>query len=423
MNRSSDFDGPRGGNDDNDTQNDDYDGSDASDGSDGGSGGAFSVDGKAIEIDMAEWGWDRPTTSATSAGSAGAAGAADGGVDREGEEGTIRLQKALANAGVASRRACETLITSGRVSVNGEQQRELGSRVHPETDEVRVDGVVVQLDSTKRYFVLNKPVGVVSTMNDEQGRPDLREFTDRVEDRLYNVGRLDTDTSGLLILTNDGELAHKLAHPSFGVEKTYIAKVRGQVTAAVIQRMLDGVELKDGPMHADRAKLLPNGSTKTHSLVELTIHSGKNRIVRRFMAELGHPVEELVRRQFGPLNLGTLRVGELRELSAAERGALLSAGDGDSTKGGRWGDKKTAVTAGRPGDGKGARGMRGIASRGNPNAGRANPEPRGGSERSERSGRSGRSGQSGWTDRSDRSGRQDDRRDNQRGYRGGGRGR
>ncbi|KAM9861827.1 hypothetical protein ACI1US_02287 [Leucobacter sp. BZR 635] len=342
------------------------DGDDRDDRDNNGSiGGEFTVDGQAIEIDMAEWGWDRPVTSDSAP------------TERPGEEGTIRLQKALANAGVASRRACETLITSGRVQVNGEQQRELGSRVHPDTDEVRVDGVVVQLDSTKRYFVLNKPVGVVSTMQDEQGRPDLREFTDQVEDRLYNVGRLDTDTSGLLILTNDGELAHKLAHPSFGVEKTYIAKVRGEVTAAVIQRMLDGVELKDGPMHADRAKLLPNGSSKTHSLVELTIHSGKNRIVRRFMAELGHPVEELVRRQFGPLNLGTLRVGELRELSAAERGALLSAGDGDSTKGGRWGDKKTAVTAGRPGDGKGARGMRGIASRGNPNAGRANPEPRG----------------------------------------------
>ena len=370
----------------------------------GNAGGQFSVDGQAIEIDMAEWGWDRETTTP----------ALDEG--RGDEEGTVRLQKALANAGVASRRACETLITSGRVSVNGEEERELGSRVNPDTDEVRVDGVVVQLDTSKRYFVLNKPVGVVSTMHDEHGRPDLREFTDQVEDRLYNVGRLDTDTSGLLILTNDGELAHKLAHPSFGVEKTYIAKVRGRVTAAVIQRMLDGVELKDGPMRADRAKLLPNGSTKTHSLVELTIHSGKNRIVRRFLAELGHPVEDLVRRQFGPLNLGTLRAGELRELSAGERGALLSAhetgADGDaagasrtggrgpqggearggnrqegggrqggghrgqrgkaaggaSGKGGRGGQRP--ITAGRPGDGKGARGMRGIAARGNPNAGR-----------------------------------------------------
>ena len=342
-----------------------------------GGGGEFTVDGQAVEIDMAEWGWDRPVTAAA---------------PRPEDEGTVRLQKALANAGVASRRACETLITSGRVEVNGTQQRELGSRVNPETDEVRVDGVVVQLDSSKRYFVLNKPVGVVSTMRDEQGKPDLREFTDKIEDRLYNVGRLDTDTSGLLILTNDGELAHKLAHPSFGVEKTYIAKVRGRVTAAVIQQMLEGVELADGPMRADRAKLLPNGSTKTHSLVELTIHSGKNRIVRRFLAHLGHPVEELVRRQFGPLNLGTLRAGELRELSAAERGALLSAHEGghapaeaerprtSSRSGGRGAGgksqaasargKQRPITAGRPGDGKGARGMRGIAARGNPNAGR-----------------------------------------------------
>lgn len=413
-------------------------GSDCDMGGSGDVGGEFIVDGKAVEIDMAEWGWDRPVTPSANE------------VDRAGEEGTVRLQKALANAGVASRRACETLITSGRVTVNGEEQRELGSRVNPETDEVRVDGVVVQLDSSKRYFVLNKPVGVVSTMSDEHGRPDLREFTSQVEDRLYNVGRLDTDTSGLLILTNDGELAHKLAHPSFGVEKTYIAKVRGRVTAAVIQQMLDGVELKDGPMRADRAKLLPNGSTKTHSLVELTIHSGKNRIVRRFLAELGHPVEELVRRQLGPLNLGTLRAGELRELSAAERGALLSSGGdggsgaeptvarGSSRSGGRGADgknknanargKNRPITAGRPGDGKGAKGMRGIAARGNPNAGRGQTDedrggaPRGASGSDRRGDQRGRSGdgrgrpmERGWVDNP-----WDDSRGDRRGGSGGG---
>lgn len=413
-------------------------GNDGDIGGSGDVGGEFIVDGKAVEIDMAEWGWDRPVAPSANE------------VDRAGEEGTVRLQKALANAGVASRRACETLITSGRVTVNGEEQRELGSRVNPETDEVRVDGVVVQLDSSKRYFVLNKPVGVVSTMSDEHGRPDLREFTSQVEDRLYNVGRLDTDTSGLLILTNDGELAHKLAHPSFGVEKTYIAKVRGRVTAAVIQQMLDGVELKDGPMRADRAKLLPNGSTKTHSLVELTIHSGKNRIVRRFLAELGHPVEELVRRQLGPLNLGTLRAGELRELSAAERGALLSSGGdggsgaeptgarGSSRSGGRGADgknknanargKNRPITAGRPGDGKGAKGMRGIAARGNPNAGRGQTdEDRGGAPRGDRRGaqrgdQRGRSGdgrgrpmERGWVDNP-----WDDSRGDRRGGSGGG---
>lgn len=362
-----------------------------------GLGGSFEVDGENVEIDLAEFGWNRPVSQDPAPE----------------DDGRVRLQKALAHAGVASRRACEALITGGRVTVNGRVQRELGSRIDPEHDDVRVDGVVVQLDVSKRYFVLNKPRGVVSTMRDENDRPDLREFTDQIDDRLYNVGRLDTDTSGLLILTNDGELAHKLAHPSFGVSKTYIAKVRGWVTPAVIQRLKDGVELSDGPIHADRAKLLPGGSGSSHSLVELTLHSGRNRIVRRMLAEVGHPVEELVRRQFGPLHLGTLRSGEMRELSAAERGALLSAAeDGDAGRGsggrgsgsgakrgagsgagrgagsGRSGsgsagsggkgsgsgsgsrrdgaNGRGAVTAGRPGDGKGARGMRGVAARGNP---------------------------------------------------------
>lgn len=267
----------------------------------------------------------------------------------------IRLQKALANAGVASRRACESLISGGRVTVNGETVFELGSRIDPEHDEVRVDGVVVQLDVGKRYFVLNKPRGVVSTMRDEQGRPDLREFTEQVGERLYNVGRLDTDTSGLLVLTNDGDLAHRLAHPKFGVQKTYIAKVRGKATPAVIQRLKDGVDLDDGPIRVDAAKLLSGGSSRSHSLVEVTLHSGRNRIVRRMLAAVGHPVDELVRRQFGPLHLGTLRVGELRELSSGERGALLSAAhDGED-------HAASGVTAGRPGDGKGAKGMHGIA--------------------------------------------------------------
>ena len=321
-------------------------------------GGSFSVDGDNVEVDLAAFGWDRPQA-------APAETAHD-------DDGRVRLQKALAHAGVASRRACETLITSGRVTVNGEVQRELGSRIDPESDDVRVDGVVVQLDVSKRYFVLNKPRGVVSTMHDENGRPDLREFTDEVEDRLYNVGRLDTDTSGLLILTNDGELAHRLAHPSFGVQKTYIAKVRGRVTPALIQQLKDGVELADGPIRADRAKLLPGGSSSAHSLVEVTLHSGRNRIVRRMLAEVGHPVVELVRRQFGPLHLGTLRVGELRELSAGERGALLSAvedggaGEGAGSGGAERSRRRGEITGGRPGDGKGARGMRGTAARGNP---------------------------------------------------------
>ncbi|MBL3687302.1 rRNA pseudouridine synthase [Leucobacter zeae] len=319
----------------------------------GASGGEFTVDGQAVDIDLAEWGWPADRGS----------GGGEAPVRDEPADDRPRLQKALAHAGVASRRACEALITGGRVTVNGAVVRELGSRIDP-GDEVRVDGVVVQLDASKRYFVLNKPRGVVSTMSDEHGRRDLREFTDRIDDRLYNVGRLDTDTSGLLVLTNDGDLAHKLAHPKFGVQKTYIAKVSGRVTPATIQRLKTGIELEDGPIHADAAKLLP-GEGGRSSLVEITLHSGRNRIVRRMLAAVGHPVEELVRRRFGPLNLGTLRLGEMRELSDAERGALLTAAEGG-------GGRRRPPSAGRPGDGKGAKGMRGIAARGNPH-GRGGP--------------------------------------------------
>ncbi|MFD6055399.1 pseudouridine synthase [Agromyces sp. NPDC060279] len=238
--------------------------------------------------------------------------------------GPQRLQKVLSAAGVASRRVIEDYLVQGRIEVNGKVVTELGTRVDPAVDHVSVDGVAVQLDTAKRYYVLNKPTGVVSSMKDEQGRPDLRRFTDELDDRVYNVGRLDAETSGLLLLTNDGELAHVLAHPSFGVEKTYIAKVRGRVTPQTLQRLKQGVELDDGPIRADRAKLLQAQGDARHSIVELTLHSGRNRIVRRMLKEVGHPVVELVRRQFGPLHLGTLRSGQLRELTKAERGALLT---------------------------------------------------------------------------------------------------
>lgn len=234
-----------------------------------------------------------------------------------------RLQKVMAAAGVASRRVSEQYIEAGRVTVNGEIVTELGRRIDPENDEIAVDGVAVQLDQTKRYVMLNKPRGVVSTMKDDQGRPDLRQYAVKFEERLYNVGRLDTDTSGLLMLTNDGELANVLAHPKFGVEKTYIAKVRGVVAPKTLSLLKKGVELEDGPIAADAAKLL--GSPQNgFSMVELTLHSGRNRIVRRMMAEVGHPVVELVRRQFGPLHLGPLQLGQMRELTKVERGALLT---------------------------------------------------------------------------------------------------
>ena len=248
-------------------------------------------------------------------------------MSEESAEG-VRLQKALANAGVASRRVVEDMIVAGRIRVNGTVVSELGSRIHPDRDLVDVDGTAVQLDQSRRYVMLNKPTGVVSSMRDERGRADLRQFTREWPERLYNVGRLDAETSGLLVLTNDGELAHVLAHPSFGVTKVYVAKVDGRVTPQTIGRLTRGVELDDGPIAADKARLLDvSGGT---SLVELTLHSGRNRIVRRMMAAVGHPVVELVRRQFGPLHLGTLPAGRARELTKVERGALLTLARRDS---------------------------------------------------------------------------------------------
>jgi 23S rRNA pseudouridine2605 synthase/16S rRNA pseudouridine516 synthase len=246
----------------------------------------------------------------------------------------VRLQKVLANAGVASRRVAEQMIVDGRVRVNGAVVTELGSRIDPAVDLVDVDGTAIQLDETKRYVVLNKPRGVVSSMRDERGRPDLRGFIADWPERLYNVGRLDADTSGLLVLTNDGELAHALAHPSFGVTKVYVAKVEGKVTAQTIATLTRGIELEDGEISADKARLLStstNAATEDRggeSLVELTLHSGRNRIVRRMMAAVGHPVVELVRRQFGPLHLGALPVGRARELTKVEQGDLLTLARG-----------------------------------------------------------------------------------------------
>jgi pseudouridine synthase len=233
-----------------------------------------------------------------------------------------RLQKVLAAAGVASRRVSEDLMAAGRVAVNGRVVTEPGTRVDPATDEVAVDGVPVRVDPARRTVVLHKPTGVVSTMHDDRGRPDLTQYTERYEERLFNVGRLDTDTSGLLLLTNDGDLAQVLSHPSFGVTKTYIALVEGAVKPPTLHRLREGVELEDGPIAADRVRIVPNGARPGATLVELTLHSGRNRIVRRMLDEVGHPVRELVRREFGPLKLGDLPVGRTRDLTAAEFGAL-----------------------------------------------------------------------------------------------------
>ena len=234
----------------------------------------------------------------------------------------VRLQKLMAAAGVASRRVSEDLIVAGRVDVNGEVVTEPGRRVL-ESDRVAVDGVAIQLDTTRRYVMLNKPVGIVSSLQDERGRPDLQRYVSRYEERLFNVGRLDAQTSGLLILTNDGELAHVLAHPSFGVMKTYIAKVQGRVSPQTIAKLTSGIELEDGLIAADKARIVGQASDR-ETIVEVTLHSGRNRIVRRMLGEVGHPVVDLVRRQFGPLHLGSLAQGELRDLTKAELGSLLT---------------------------------------------------------------------------------------------------
>ena len=242
-----------------------------------------------------------------------------------GDEPTgIRIQKVMASAGVGSRRVAENMIAQGRVSVNGTVVVSPGMRVDPEVDQVTVDGVAVQTDTSKVYVMLNKPVGIVSSLSDDRGRPDLTQFTNQFDERLFNVGRLDAETSGLLILTNDGDLAHVLAHPQFGVTKTYIAKVTGKVSPQTLSKLTKGFDLEDGFIQADRARLLTFSPSEGTSLVELTLHSGRNRIVRRMMAEVGHPVVELVRRQFGPLNLGTLQIGQLRRLTKVELGQLLT---------------------------------------------------------------------------------------------------
>jgi len=246
-------------------------------------------------------------------------------IEPEPAETSVRLQKALAAAGVASRRACEDLIVQGQVKINGKLVTELARRVDPTSDFVTVRGVPVQFDTSRVYLALNKPAGIISTMSDEEGRPDLSQFVVDF-DRVFNIGRLDAETTGLILLTNDGDLANKLAHPSFGVEKTYVARIAGDVTPATMQKLLDGFELEDGFIKADRARIID--VKRGEALVEIILHSGRNRIVRRMLDHVGHPVLGLVRKQFGPIYLSTLKSGHVRNLSKIEVGSLLKAAQG-----------------------------------------------------------------------------------------------
>jgi len=228
-----------------------------------------------------------------------------------------RLQKVLAQAGVGSRRTGEELIAAGRVMVNGEVAV-LGRRVDPERDQIAVDGTPVAVRSGLMYYLLNKPAGVVSTASDPQGRPTVTELVPS-EPRVHPVGRLDADSEGLLLLTNDGDLTFRLTHPSFGVEKEYLVVVEGTPKPGAVRRLRDGVELEDGrTAPAQVALVVPNG-------LRITVHEGRNRQVRRMCDAVGHPVHRLVRTRIGPIRVGTLAPGEWRQLTQAEVRSLERA--------------------------------------------------------------------------------------------------
>jgi 23S rRNA pseudouridine2605 synthase len=222
---------------------------------------------------------------------------------------------------VASRRACEGLIADGRVEVDGQIITQLGARVDPEAVAIRVDGRRLPVASAHVYLVVNKPRGVVSSMADERGRPDLRTLVGERPERLFHVGRLDTDTDGLLILTNHGEFAHRLAHPSYELTKTYVATVSGTVRPRVRRLLLEGVALADGQVAVDAFRVV--SSQGGRSIIEIVIHEGRKHVVRRLLDEVGHPVHQLTRTAIGPVRLGNLRAGDVRPLSRDELGALL----------------------------------------------------------------------------------------------------
>jgi 23S rRNA pseudouridine2605 synthase len=237
----------------------------------------------------------------------------------------IRLQKVLAAAGIASRRASEDLIASGRVEVDGQVVDRLGARVDPQTAVVRVDGRRISVRADLIYLALNKPQGVLSAMSDDRGRPTVGDLVRDYPQRLFHVGRLDADSEGLLLLTNDGQFAHQLMHPSHGVSKTYLVDVPGPVDREVGRRLRAGVTLADGPAAVDEFRIVQSAGER--ALCEVVLHEGRNRIVRRLMAEVGHPVSRLVRTQIGPLRLGSQRVGTVRSLSPDEVSSLYRSID------------------------------------------------------------------------------------------------
>ena len=234
----------------------------------------------------------------------------------------VRLQKLMAAAGVGSRRVCEDLIVAGRVEVDGQKVTELGVRIDPNRHAVHVDGVRITMDESRVYLAFNKPAGVVTTMHDDLGRTSVADYLVNRNERLFHVGRLDADTEGLLLLTNDGDLAHRLQHPSYGVLKTYLAQIPGPIPRDLGKQLREGVELEDGPASVDSFKVLD--SQPGRALVEVVLHEGRKHIVRRMLEAVGHPVLHLVRTEVGPIRLADLKLGRTRRLTAAEVGALYA---------------------------------------------------------------------------------------------------
>ncbi|HEX6523041.1 MAG TPA: pseudouridine synthase [Streptosporangiaceae bacterium] len=237
--------------------------------------------------------------------------------------GGIRLQKVLAEAGVGSRRHCEELIGAGRVQVDGQTVRRFGARVDREHQVIKVDGKRIPARPGLAYLAFNKPPKVLTAMSDGRGRKTVSDFLGDRAERLFHIGRLDYDTEGLMLLTNDGELAHRLAHPSFEVAKTYVAEVTGPVSKDLGRRLAVGIELDDGVATADRFRVVDTSGGRV--LVEITLHEGRKHIVRRMLAAAGHPVSRLVRTKMGSIKLGMLRPGATRDLTTREIGELYAA--------------------------------------------------------------------------------------------------
>ena len=223
----------------------------------------------------------------------------------------VRLQKFMADCGVASRRACEALIDEGRVKVNGKIVKAQGLKIDPINTKVEVDNELISATKTKTYLAFNKPAGILSTMSDPEGRPSLQDFFGSWPDRLFHVGRLDKESEGLIILTNDGQWAHESTHPSFGVEKTYLVQTEEPISRSAFQNLMEGVELEDG-----LAK--PISVARRGAMIEVVIHEGRNQIVRRMFDALGYPVERLIRTAIGSIKLGELPPGKWRSLNSVE---------------------------------------------------------------------------------------------------------